>query len=244
MRYTMMKIFFFMMLLPIMGICSEPVIWLVGDSTVSTYKMDRYPQTGWGQVLQQYCKPGVKVCNYAVGGRSSKSFISEKRWEKVLHEMKKGDFLFVQFGHNDQKKDKARHTNPATTYQEYLKQYISEAREKGINVILVTSVVRRVFREGKMINSLGKYPDAMKHVAAETQTPLIDLNVMSFHKFSEMGSKETKKVFLHVPVGKFPAFPKGCKDNSHFCKNGAVLIAGWVVNNAKKQNLKVAELFR
>ena len=103
---------------------AEPTIWLIGDSTVCNYSKSRYPQTGWGQMLPQYCKSDVKVDNHAVGGRSTKSFIAEKRWDKVMAGLKKGDFLMIQFGHNDQKKKKPKVYAPSDSlYQTLLKKY-------------------------------------------------------------------------------------------------------------------------
>lgn len=223
---------------------AEPAIWLVGDSTVCNYSANRHPQMGWGQPLGKFCKPGVKINNLAVGGRSTKSFIDEKRWDKVMAGLKNGDFVFIQFGHNDQKKEKeALYTDPDGSYKDYLKKYIADTRSKGANPILVTSVARRIIKNGKIVNSLGKYPDAMKDVAKETNTPLVDLNSISLEEFNKLGTEGTKSVFMHLEPGESPNFPKGAKDNSHFSEKGAELIAGWIVQDAKKQNLKVAEIF-
>ncbi len=226
-------------------LCAEPTIWIIGDSTVANYGKSRYPQNGWGQQLDFYCKPNVKVDNRAVGGRSTKSFIDEKRWDKMLPVMKKGDFLFIQFGHNDMKKNKPKVYAPADSlYQELLKKFIKEAKAKGTSTILVTSVCRRVYKNGKLLRTLKQYPDAMRKVAKETGTPLIDLNNISREKFTALGEEGTKKVFLHLPKGKYKRYPDGKEDNSHFQESGARLIAGWIVENAKKQNLAVAKLFK
>lgn len=223
---------------------AETTIWLVGDSTVSNYPKKNYPQTGWGQVLNKFCKSGVNVSNHAIGGRSTKSFIDEKRWDKVLKGLKKGDFVLIQFGHNDQKTDEARHTDPANTYQDYLKKYIDEARAKGAYPVLVTSVARRIVKKDKIVNSLGKYPWAMKKVAKETNAPIIDLNAISLKKFNELGIEKSKDVFLHFAPGKYPAYPDGRTDNSHFSEEGAMLVAGLVVEDAKEQGLPIAKLFK
>jgi DNA sulfur modification protein DndE len=226
---------------------AESTIWIIGDSTVNVTDRDtkRYPQSGWGQHLRQYCKSGVKVDNRAIGGRSAKSFIAEKRWERMLPLMKKGDFLFIQFGHNDQKKyDKTRYAPADSLYQELLKKFIAEAKEKGVSTILVTPVYRRKFRKGKLINSLGDYPAAVKKVGKETVTPVVDLHKISFDKFSKIGEEGTKKIFLHLPPGESKNFPKGKTDNTHFNVNGATIIAGWIVADIKGQKLKVAEFFK
>ena len=224
--------------------CAQPVIWLIGDSTVSNYGSNRYPQMGWGQQLNEFCKPDIKVNNHAKGGRSTKSFIDEKRWGTVLNELKKGDYVMIQFGHNDQKKNKPKVYAPADTlYQELLMKYITETRAKGAHPVLITPICRRRFKNGKMRNSLGKYPVAVKRVAKTTATPVIDLNKISLKKFDEIGEAGTTKLFLHLPAGKYKAYPEGKTDNSHFQQAGAKIIAGWIVDEAKKQKLSIAELF-
>ena len=227
------------------NINAQTTIWLIGDSTVSNYSQKRYPLTGWGQKLNLYCKKQVKINNRAIGGRSTKSFIKEKRWSVILPLMKKGDYLFIQFGHNDQKKNKPKIYAPADSlYQELLGKYISEAKAKGVKPILVTSVCRRYFKNGKVINTLGKYPEAMKEVAKRSNTPVIDLNAISQEEFTKLGKEDSKKVFMHLPKGKYPHYPNGKVDNSHFTEYGAKLIASWVVAEAKRQKLQVAKLFK
>ena len=224
---------------------ADPAIWLAGDSTVATYPANRAPMAGWGQMLGEFCRPEVKVNNRAVGGRSTKSFIDEKRWDKILKGLKPGDFVFIQFGHNDQKKEKPEvFADADSSYQELLKKYISETREKGATPILVTSMYRRIFKDNKLSDTLGKYPEAMKKVAAETKTALIDLHSISALEFAKAGAEGTKKIFLHAAPGELPNYPKGITDNSHFSENGARMIAGWIVEDAKKQQLDVAKLFK
>jgi lysophospholipase L1-like esterase len=222
----------------------HPSIWLIGDSTVSNYGKKHYPQTGWGQVLQESCKPGIQVRNHAVGGRSTKSFLDEKRWDKVMSRMQANDYVMIQFGHNDQKEHKPKIYAPADSlYRELLKKYIAETRAKGAHPVLVTSVCRRLYKNDKIYNSLGKYPEAMKVVAQETGTPVIDLNAISLKKFNEIGKEGTKEIFLHVPAGQYEQWPKGHQDNSHFQEAGAKRIAGWIVTDAKNQKMAIANLF-
>ncbi len=239
-----MKLLIVAIILSAISIHAETTIWLIGDSTVSSYSKSRYPRNGWGQVMDRFCKSGVKVSNCAASGRSSKSFIDEKRWDKVLDGLKKGDFVFIQFGHNDSKKDKKRRTNPSSTYQNYLKKYIEDTKAKGAYPILVTPVVRRAVKKDKIVNSLGRYPAAMKKVAEETKTPIIDLNAISLKKLNELGIEKSKKMFMNLAPGEHPNYPKGRKDNTHFSEKGAMLIAGLVVEDAKKQNLPIAKLFK
>ena len=231
--------------LPAVSVKAEAAIWLAGDSTMANYSPERYPQTGWGQVLKKFCKPGVEVKNHAAGGRSAKSFIDEKRWDHIQKGLKKGDYVFIQFGHNDQKGDQARHTDPAGSYRDYLKKYIEDTRARGAYPVLVTSVARRLVEKGNIVNSLGTYPQAMKEVAAETHTPVIDLNSISIRKFNELGPEKAKEVFLHFGPEKYPDnYPKGREDDSHFSEYGATLVAEMVVEDAKKQNLPIAKLLQ
>lgn len=220
-------------------------IWLIGDSTVSNYKKNQYPLTGWGQVLNKYCNKEIKVRNYAVGGRSTKSFLDEGRWDKVIKNIQSGDYLFIQFGHNDQKDYKKKVYAPANgLYKELLTKYINETKAKGAKPILVTSVCRLLVKNGEVYNSLGDYPAAMKEVAKSTGTPVIDLNAISLNKFNELGHEKSKELFLFFPPGTHKAYPKGSKDSSHFSEYGASQVASWVVTDAKKQKLDVTKLFK
>jgi lysophospholipase L1-like esterase len=223
---------------------TQPTIWLIGDSTVCNYDKKHYPQTGWGQILPELCKPGVQVRNHAIGGRSTKSFLDEKRWDKVLANLRPNDYVMIQFGHNDQKENKPEIYAPADSlYRELLKKYIAETRAKGAHPVLVTSVCRRLYKNDKIYNSLGTYPEAMKAVGAETGTPVIDLNAISLQKFNEIGVEGTKEIFMHLPAGKYEGWPEGRTDNSHFQEAGARQIARWVVTDAQNQKLPIAHLF-
>lgn len=219
-------------------------VWLIGDSTVQNYSQKQYPRMGWGQVLQDYCKTNVTVVNKAVGGRSTKSFLNENRWKPVVDNLNPGDFVMIQFGHNDQKKHVEKNYAPYDTlYKELLIKYINETKAKSAQPVLVTPVFRRVFKDGVLKNTLGKYPEAMREVAKETQTPLIDLHNISSNHFSQAGIEGTKEWFMHLPPGKYDAYPNGNKDNSHFQENGARHIATWIIEDAIKQNMPIAELF-
>jgi lysophospholipase L1-like esterase len=196
-------------------------------------------------MLNEYCLDNVVVSNRATGGRSTKSFLAEKRWEPIMENIKKGDYVMIQFGHNDQKADKAKIYAPYNTiYKELLEKYIDDTKSKDAYPILVTSVQRRTFKDGVIKNTLGEYPQAMREVAIKTQTPLIDLNVISSNKFSIAGSGGTKKIFLHLEPGQYENYPDGKTDNSHFQEKGAKQIAGWIVEDTKKQKLEISNLFK
>lgn len=226
-------------------VSANPTIWMVGDSTMANYSSKRAPMEGWGQALPQYCKPEVKVENKAVGGRSSKSFIAEKRFSAITDKMQKGDYLIIQFGHNDQKKeDQNRYTDPESTFPEHLMIYINTAREKGVTPVLATSIARRLFKDGKLRQSLGGYPDAIRKLAKEQNIAMVDLNQITMDEFQKLGDEGSIKLFNHLEPGESQNYPKGSKDNSHLNTEGAKTIAGWFVDDAKKQKLPIAELFK
>lgn len=225
-------------------------IFLVGDSTMAANEKS-YPLWGWGMAVQELCKDGVTVKNCAVGGRSSKSFITEKRWEKVLAEGKKGDFVLIQFGHNDAHKGEKnlyRRTDPATTYQLYLKIYIAEARARGMIPVLCTQTMTcRFDKSGKAFNppaTNAKYVEACRKVAEETKCDLLDLNLYAMEKMNSLGPEESKKFHMYLKKGESPNFPEGRKDSCHLRVEGAKFYAQAAVELAKKQKLKLAKLFK
>lgn len=196
--------------LPALAEDPKPIkIVLIGDSTVAD-------KSGWGPAFSSYLKEQVKVVNLAAGGRSSKSFIDEGKWKTALAQ--KGDYVFIQFGHNDGKgKGPARETDPATTFSANLKKYIQETRDAGGKPVLVTSVARRVFTpDGKaMADKLRPYAQAAKNVAAQTATPLVDLHAASLDYFLKLGDAAGAEL---QPPG----------DRTHFNAIGAKAIAGLV----------------
>lgn len=221
-------------------------VFLAGDSTVSTYPSSKSPKAGWGQMIDEMFDEQIVVKNLAVPGRSSKSYIEEGRLEKLLKQIKKGDYLFIQFGHNDQKvHDPTRYTDPDTTYKNYLKQYIEGARKKGAFPILITPVERRSFTlEGKAIDTHHKYPAAMIELGREEHVPVIDLTMKSKKLFQEMGADQTKKIFLCLKAGEYPNYPNGITDNVHFQENGAREMAKLVLEGIEEQKLPLWEYIR
>ncbi|MBD0379024.1 rhamnogalacturonan acetylesterase [Paenibacillus sedimenti] len=219
-------------------------LFLAGDSTVTDQPEDGYPYTGWGQMLPKFIKADAAVANHAVSGRSSKSFINEGRLEPMIRQMGPNDYLFIQFGHNDQKLDEERFTSPFTTYKQHLKVYIDEARQRGATPILVTSVQRRFFgQDGVLMDTHGEYVTAMKQLAEEEDVILIDLAEKSKQLFEKLGPEETKSLFMWTLPGEFPNFPKGVEDNTHFQERGGIAIAKLVVDSIKEQNLFPLSLY-
>lgn len=214
-------------------------IYIAGDSTASYYGEDRAPRTGWAQVLDPMFDKKITVQNHASSGRSSKSFIDEGRLDTILAEIDKKDYLFIQFGHNDSKSnDPARYTEPFTTYQSHLKEYIDGAREKGAIPVLLTPVERRGFTEdGQAKRSHGDYPEAMKQLGAEEQVPVIDMSEKSIDLYNQLGPEGSKDLFMWFAEGEHPNYPEGVSDNTHFQENGAKQIAELVAEEVYQLKL-------
>ena len=206
-----------------------PVIFLAGDSTVTDQNNE--PWASWGQMLPRFLSSDVVVANHAQSGLTLISFKYQNRLKKIVSEMKAGDYLFVEFAHNDQKKGSC-HVEPFTTYQDELRFFIDEARKKGGIPVLVTSTNRRRFDEkGNIINTLGDYPEAMRQLAKEEDIPLIDLNAMTKTLYEAYGVEESKRLFVHYPANTFPGQEKELADNTHFSTFGAYELAQCVVNS-------------
>lgn len=214
-------------------------IYIAGDSTAATKAFDKRPETGWGQMIQEYFDSNVEIKNFAVNGRSSKSFIDEKYLDRILESIKEDDFLFIQFGHNDQKADVERHTEPFSTYKEYLNKYIVGARVARAKPILLTSVHRRFFDQDERIKDThGDYLVAMRELARDMNVPLIDVAVKSKDLFDKIGVENTKKIFLWLTVGEKSNYPNGVEDNTHFCEEGAKAIAELIAKAIVDQQIE------
>ena len=202
-------------------------IFWAGDSTVQYNDILTFPQTGIGQVMNLFLKPEVRVENHAKNGRSTKSFIDESRLTPIYDRITAGDFLFIQFGHNDEKNDPLRYTDPQTTFKENLRTFIDIARNAGAYPLLITPLYRRLFaEEGKLVdNTHLTYPQAMLEVGRECDVPVIDLCTMSRRKIEKAGDMVSRKWFMHLAPGEFPNFPDGKTDNTHLQYAGAVAFA-------------------
>lgn len=226
------------------GEAAGPTVYTAGDSTMANYGPNSAPMEGWCQRLGDFVKPGVKVDNRAAGGRSTLSFINEGRWEKLVDSLKAGDFVIIQFGHNDQKdKEPERYAAADGAYSDNLRRFIADVRAKGASPVLATSINRRVFKDGQLQRTLGAYPDAMRKVAKETDTPLLDLYEATYTLYSEAGPEGSKKYFTYGEPGQFPGHPKGIQDNSHLNADGAKAVAGLAVKLAFDAKMPLAELF-
>lgn len=213
-------------------------VYLAGNSTV--VNQDDEPWAAWGQMIPSFFKPGVSIANHAESGLTLGSFLGSKRLEKVLSVIKPGDYLFIEFGHNDQK-EKGTNDGAWKSYTERLKLYISEAKKKGAIPVVVTSTARRNFDStGKNVNSLGDYPAAARKAAADEGVALIDLNAMSTAFYEALGSNESKKAFVHYPANSYPGQDKPLADNTHFNPYGAYELAKCIVEGIKHNKLGLA----
>lgn len=206
-------------------------VYVAGDSTAATYATADVPRAGWGQALPVFLRPEIDVVNGALSGASSKSFVDLGRLDLILAAIRPGDVLLVSFGHNDEKsEDPARYTEPWSTFQQYLSLYLDGARARHAHPVLVTPVERRRFTAaGVPYLSHGEYPDAMRALAEDTGTPLIDLTALSFALWGELGPEGTKEYFLWLDAGESPNYPTGVADNTHFQAHGAIEVARLVV---------------
>lgn len=216
----------------------EITVYLAGNSTV--VDQDDEPWASWGQMIPKYFKQGVVISNQAESGLTLGSFLGSKRLKKVLSTMKAGDYLFIEFGHNDQK-EKGPNDGAYKSYSERFRTFISETRSKGGIPVIVTSTNRRSFGEdGKLINSLGDYPDAARQIAKELDVPLIDLNAMTKTFYEALGPEKSKKAFVIYPANAYPNQPQAFNDNTHFNGYGAYELAKCIVEGIKANNLKIA----
>lgn len=201
-------------------------IFWAGDSTVQTNDYTTYPQCGIGQVFSLFIKEGYHIENHARNGRSTKSFIDEGRLQQIEERINPGDFLFIQFGHNDEKKeDPTRYTEPFGSYIENLERFIHVAREHGAYPVLITPLERRRFDEtGKLEPSLHTdYVAGMKEAAKSNQVPLVDLCSRSREVLSQTGEKESRRWYMFFPEGSYAEHPEESRDNTHLRYEGAVL---------------------
>jgi len=224
----------------------EPTLYMIGDSTMADKPLEGNPERGWGQAFPLFFDQRLTVRNHAVNGRSSRSFIDEGRWAAVRSQLKPGDYVFVQFGHNDEKQeDPARYANPDSTFPENLERFVRETRAKGATPVLLTPVMRRRFdKNGRFFDTHGKYPDAVRRVAAAQKTALIDLHALTEKLISGMGEEESKRLFLWIPAGQYMACPEGRQDDTHFSVFGAMRVAGLVSDELRRQDLAPRQFLR
>jgi lysophospholipase L1-like esterase len=221
-------------------------IYIAGDSTAAMKLPEKKPETGWGEAFQAYFKENVKIENRAINGRSTKSFIKEGHLAKIENSIKPGDYLIIQFGHNDQKiEDPERGTQPYGDYQDNLSQFIQAAYQKNAYPLLLTSVTRRKFEDDKIDSmSVGDYPQAMIQFAQKNHVPVLDIHKITNEFMGKAGDEESKKYYLHVPPGQSYNYPEGITDNTHFNEEGAKIVAQLIIEAINKSDLPLRNLLK
>jgi len=215
---------------------SATTIFLAGNSTVVDQAKE--PWAAWGQMFPRFLVgEKVVVANYAESGETLRAFKGERRLEKIWSLARPGDYLFIEFAHNDQKPG-SNHLDPFTTYRQTIKEWISEARQRKMIPVLVTSMHRRSFDSaGHLVNTLLDYPEAMRQTAKEEKVALIDLNAMSKQLYEAWGPERSISAFVHYPANSFPEQPEALKDNTHFTPYGAYELAACIVSSIRRQDL-------
>ena len=215
-------------------------VYLIGDSTMSIKEKKAYPETGWGMPFALFFDSTVVVENRAKNGRSTRTFISENMWQPVVDQLKEGDYVFIQFGHNDESKEKVdRYTTP-DEYKKNLIRFIDESRSKKANPILLTPVSRRRFKDGVAQQSHTEYSPLVHEVAKTKDVAVIDLDKLSLELLKEYGEEKSKLLFLQLAPGEHPNYPEGKNDNTHFNELGARLMAQLVLAEIKNQNMELS----
>ncbi|SHF43589.1 rhamnogalacturonan acetylesterase [Chryseobacterium takakiae] len=234
-------------------------IYLIGDSTMADYTGDyepgkdymknRYPITGWGQVFQPFfakdslvfLKFAIKTDSVAIidrahGGRSTRTFFQEGRWRSVYENLKPGDYVLMQFGHNDSSEKHPERYVDIQGYKEFLRLFVTQTKQNGASPIILTPVARNYpWKDGKLQNVHGEYAKAPIDVALEMNIPYIDLNTLSMEYFANKGQDfTTNHYFMNIPENTYEAYPKGQKDNTHFQPEGAKAVASMVYQEFKK----------
>lgn len=239
-------------------------IFMIGDSTMADKKIDQgSPERGWGMVLKGFFTDDVVIDNHAVNGRSSKSFIDEGRWQKVLDKIQPGDYVVIQFGHNDEKPAVERHTDPGTTFDANLERFVNETRSKDGNPILMNAVVRRSFyrkpegpdganlddeslrdtpygvsekiNSDTLVPTHGDYVIAPRNVAKNLNVPFVDATSISHRMETEHGIEGSRKLHVWLAPGEVASIPDGRQDNTHYSIYGAHTIASLLVDAMGKE---------
>ena len=214
-------------------------IYMAGDSTVMEHDLE--PWASWPQFFQNYLTTDVVIANYAYSGLTLRSFESTYRLEKILYLMEPGDYLFIEFGHNDEKAT-GDGKGASGVYTALLKDLIVKTRNKGGSPILVTPIQRRIFNpNGTLKPTHGEFPDAMRKVAQEMQVPLIDVTKMTTSLYQSWGNELSKKAFVHYPANTFPGQISALADNTHFNSFGANEVTRCIVQNIKNAGLDLAK---
>lgn len=221
-------------------------IFIAGDSTAAIKLPEKRPETGWGELLQQHFdEQKVAVDDRAQNGRSTKTFISEGRWQAIIDAVQPGDVVFVEFGHNDESKDKGERYTPPDDFRKNLIRFVADVRAKKATIVLMTPVARRKFdRDGKLVDTHGEYPDIVRSVAKHEKVPFIDMLKKTQDLLTRYGPEGSRSLFLQLKPGENPNYPKGIEDNTHFNPTGAAEVARLVVDGVREQKLAIRKYLK
>jgi lysophospholipase L1-like esterase len=217
----------------------QTTVYIIGDSTAANKQEKAHPETGWGMELQAFFNDEVNVDNRALNGRSTKSFRAEKRWEPILENLKAGDYVLIEFGHNDEKVDKPTVGVSLADFKINLVNYVNETRSKKAIPVLLTPISRRSFKNGILTDTHGGYPGVTRQVADSLKVPLIDMLAKTEKLLTDLGDEGSIKLFLHVDSGHVN-YPKGKKDDTHLSPAGAKELAGLVAKGIRENKLAIA----
>ncbi|MFA7119292.1 MAG: rhamnogalacturonan acetylesterase [Sphaerochaetaceae bacterium] len=211
-------------------------VFLLGDSTCAQKSPESYPETGWGMCFNEHLAEGWSLDNRSINGRSTKMFLDEGAFAAIMIDLRLGDYCIIQFGHNENKLDEERHTDPWTSYTANLLYMAESITRKAAHPVLVSSITRRNFLDGKyLMHTLGEYPQAMEAVARKLMLPFVDLTTPTRKKVEELGSLKSREYFMHFDAGLYPRYPEGDADDTHLRPEGAKAVATLLATLLKKQ---------
>lgn len=216
-------------------------VYMIGDSTMADKPLEDNPERGWGQMFPAFFDSTVTIENHAKNGRSTRSFLAEDRWNPILRKLRPGDYVIIQFGHNDESKEKVDRYTPPEDFRKNLAKFVTDTRERGGIPILCTPVVRRRFdAHGEFYDVHGEYPVIVREVAAALDVPLIDMHCMSEELVISSGEERSKEIFLWVKPGVYKSIPDGKEDNTHFNEFGATEMAKLASRGIRELNIELA----
>ncbi|MDS0295483.1 rhamnogalacturonan acetylesterase [Halogeometricum luteum] len=220
---------------------SEPItVHLIGDSTAAEKAASERPETGWGTPFSERVDDSVTVENHARNGRSTRTFLEEGRWRPVVNALEAGDYVFVQFGHNDEVPSKEQYT-PEEEFEANLERFVRETRDRGAEAVLLTPIARRHFDEGGDLKDTHRvYSELTRGVARQHDVPLVDADERSRSLLRELGPEASKSLYNHLPPGDHPNYPDGVIDDTHFSGAGARRMADLILDGVETLDLGLA----
>jgi len=240
-RFTYFILVFAFITMSFINHNNKLTVWLVGDSTMSIKEKSAYPETGWGMPFAVFFDSTVSINDVAQNGRSTKSFIDEQRWKYVMDNLHAGDYVLIQFGHNDEVKEKVgRYTTPEE-FSNNLDRFVKDVRGKDATPVLITPVARRKFdSSGNIIDTHRQYAQLVRDVAKKDNVAMIDLDKKSMELFQQTGPENSKLFFNYLKPGEHPNYPNGKEDDTHFNELGARKMAELVLHEIQDQHLPLA----